>query len=167
MASAPPSLWPSQREIVGMSPLAVSMQPVADKNPALNYFTDDKRSFLACDASTFQLREFHENIINPFSNRQGPVWPIANCLYSIALKNYGFDHENEWLAATVGSMLLADVRRCGTMHEDYNADTAAPLTPSDDHTNPDGSIVGFMSWNLCIHNLLEGVTEQEWMLLDL
>ncbi|MCX6226845.1 MAG: hypothetical protein NTV01_19210, partial [Bacteroidia bacterium] len=35
----------------------IAMQSGADNNPALNYFTDDKRSFLACDASTWQLRE--------------------------------------------------------------------------------------------------------------
>ena len=34
------------------------MQSGADNNVALNYFTEDKRSFLACDASTLQAREY-------------------------------------------------------------------------------------------------------------
>lgn len=36
----------------------IAMQSGADNNVALNYFTDDKRSFLACDASTLQVREY-------------------------------------------------------------------------------------------------------------
>ena len=35
----------------------IAMQSGADNNPSLNYFQDDTRSFLACDASTFQLRD--------------------------------------------------------------------------------------------------------------
>lgn len=36
----------------------MAFQSGADNNPALNYFSDDKRSFLACDCSTMQLLEF-------------------------------------------------------------------------------------------------------------
>lgn len=249
-----------------------AMQSGADNNPALNYFTGDRRSFLATDASTFQLREFlaqsriaaklgrrvdaerwearadalkaainrhlwceadqiyynvnrttgrfyrrvsyscfvplvqrlapedqgvamirrylvnpdhmkaafglrslskqdpdynNENMIDPFSNWQGPVWPIADYLYSIALRHYGFDRENAWLARTLGNLLLADVQRWGTMHENYDADTGAPLAPSHDHLDRDGHIVGFIGWNLCVQNMLEGVTAGRWMLLEL
>jgi len=36
----------------------MAFQSGADNNPALNYFSDDKRSFLACDCSAMQLLEF-------------------------------------------------------------------------------------------------------------
>lgn len=36
----------------------MAFQSGADNNPALNYFADDSRSFLACDCSTMQLLEF-------------------------------------------------------------------------------------------------------------
>lgn len=248
------------------------MQSGADNNPAMNYFTDDKRSFLAPDASTFQCREYlaqasiaarlgntedaalytkkaqdlkeaintylwseedeiyytvdretrdfykrisyssflpllqkiapeengramitrylidpehmkakygfrtlslqdpdynNKNIIIPFSNWQGPVWPIANYIYSIGLKHYGFDRELYWQAEAVGTLLLNDIEKYNTMHENYHADTGEPLAPSHDHVDENGNIVGFISWNLCIQNLLEGVVEDKWMLLDI
>jgi len=250
----------------------LAMQSGADNNPALNYFTDDKRSFLACDASTWQLRELiaqgniaeklgkmddavklrakaealkkainktlwceedqiyynvdretgafykrvsyssfiplleniapqkkgaemirrylinpdhmkaefgfrslskadvdynNKNIIIPFSNWQGPVWPIANYLYSIALKNYGFDKEIAWLGNTLGTLLLNDLRKYGSMHEDYHAETGAPLAPDDNHVDASGKFIGFLGWNFCIQNVLEGVLFDKWMLLKL
>ena len=36
----------------------MAFQSGADNNPALNYFADDTRSFLACDCSTMQMLEF-------------------------------------------------------------------------------------------------------------
>jgi glycogen debranching enzyme len=249
------------------------IQSGADNNPALNYFcSDDHRSFLAPDASTFQLREFlaqakiagklgktsdaaslrdraeklkaainrhlwceedrifytvnretgdfyrrvsysgfipliqsvapqekgaemirrylinpdhmkaaygfrslskkdpdynNVNTIKPFSNWQGPVWPIANYLYHIALKHYGFEQEITWMAGTLGSLLLDDIREWDSMHENYHADTGVPLAPAADNTDENGKFVGFISWNLCIQNVLEGVTQGRWMLLDL
>jgi alpha,alpha-trehalase len=248
------------------------MQSGADNNPALNYFTEDKRSFLACDASTWQLRELiaqsliaeklgmpgdadlfrkralalkerinsvlwceedqvyynvdretgdfykrvsfssfiplveniappakgaamirrylinpdhmkaeygfrslsrmdpdynNKNVILPFSNWQGPVWPIANYLYSIALKNYGFDSEVKWLGSALGTLLLEDIRKWGSMHEDYHADTGAPLAPSADYVDASGKFVGFVGWNLCIQNVIEGILFDRWMLLGL
>jgi len=250
----------------------IAMQSGADNNPALNYFTDDKRSFLACDASTWQLRELiamagiaektgkagdairlrakaadlkaainktlwceqdqiyynvdretgdfykrvsfssfiplveqvapkvkgeemirrylinpdhmkakfglrslskmdpdynNKNVILPFSNWQGPVWPIANYLYSIALKNYGFDFEVRWLGSTLGTLLLDDIRKWGSMHENYHADTGAPLAPAASYVDANGRFVGFIGWNLCIQNVLEGVLSDKWMLLRL
>lgn len=249
----------------------IAMQSGADNNPALNYFTDDKRSFLACDASTWQLRELiaqgniaeklgktedaaklrakaealkaainkilwcekdqifynvdrgtgdfykrvsfssfipliekiapkekgsemirryltnpdhlkaefgfrslskkdpdynNKNMIIPFSNWQGPVWPIANYLYSIVLKNYGFDSEVQWLGNKLGTLLLNDIRKWGSMHENYHADTGAPLAPAADYVDSNGKFVGFIGWNLCIQNVLEGILFDKWMLLS-
>ncbi|MDR1743045.1 MAG: hypothetical protein LBR48_04400 [Dysgonamonadaceae bacterium] len=247
-------------------------QSGADNNPAMNYFEDDTRSFLAPDASTFQLREIiaqaliaqklgkttdyvvlmakaaqledainkylwddkdavyytvdretrsfyrrvsyssfipliqklapdekgremikrylldstemrakygfrslsakdpdynNKNIIIPFSNWQGPVWCVANYLYSIGLKNYGFDNEIRWQAETLGTLLLDDIKKWDSMHENYDADTGAPLAPAADYTDKNGKFVGFISWNLCVQNILEGVTDDKWMLLEL
>jgi len=250
-----------------------AMQSGADNNPALNYFwQEDHRSFLACDASTLQLREIlaqaqiakklgrtedakmlnnkaeklkiainkylwcdedkmyynidretgtfykrisyscfvplmqglatmengkamiekylinpdhmkaqfgfrslskqdpdynNKNIIVPFSNWQGPVWPIANYIYSIGLKHYGFEEELKWQSFTLGKLLVNDIRNCGSMHENYNADSGTPLAPSADHVDKDGKFVGFISWNLCVQNMLEGVVNNNWMLLEI
>jgi alpha,alpha-trehalase len=250
----------------------IAVQSGADNNVALNYFQEDTRSFLACDASTLQLREYlaqaliaehlgrtdaalglrskaeklkaainerlwcqedqiyynvdretgqfyrrvsyssfipliqklapqekgaemirrylintqhmkgayglrslskadpdynNKNMIVPFSNWQGPVWPVANYLYSIALKQYGFDAELRWQAATLGMLLLNDIKEWDTMHENYHADTGAPLAPAADHVDKEGKFVGFISWNLCVQNMLEGVVENRWMLLKI
>lgn len=250
----------------------IAMQSGADNNAAMNYFKEDTRSYLACDASTFQLKEYlaqakiaeelgklddakkfsrkavvlrkailkhlwcdedkmfynvdretgtfykrishssfipliekivsdedgkemisrylvnpnhmkanfgfrtlskkdpdynNKNIIVPFSNWQGPVWPIANYLYSIGLKNYGFENEIAWQAETLGTLLLKDIKEWDSMHENYNADTGAPLAPAATHVDENGKFVGFISWNLCIENILAGVVDDEWMLLNL
>ena len=109
----------------------------------------------------------NKNIILPFSNWQGPVWPIANYIYSIGLKNYGYEEEVAWLAQTLGELLVQDMEEWGIMHENYHADTGAPLAPSADHVDENGKFVGFISWNLCIQNVLEGVLEDKWMLLQI
>ncbi len=250
----------------------IAMQSGADNNVALNYFKDDTRSFIACDASALQLREYkaqaiiagelgmesdhlvysqkaeaieaaimkylwceedetfynldretlayykrisysnfipliekiapqekgkamieryltnpdymkakygfrslsaqdpdynNKNIIVPYSNWQGPVWPIANYLYSIALKQYGFDDEVKFIAYTLGKKLIEDYRQYGSLHENYNAETGAPLAPAESYVDSTGKFVGFISWNLCIENVLAGVVENKWMLLDL
>lgn len=108
----------------------------------------------------------NKNIIVPFSNWQGPVWPIANYIYSIGLKHYGFDEALAWQAETLGTLLLRDIQKWETMHENYHADTGAPLAPAADHVDKNGKFVGFISWNLCIQNLLEGVVEENWMLIE-
>ena len=109
----------------------------------------------------------NKNIIVPFSNWQGPVWPIANYIYSIGLKKYNFDLELNWLGKTMGNLLINDINKYDTMHENYHADTGAPLAPSDDHVDENGKIVGFISWNLCVENILNGVVNDDWMLLDI
>jgi alpha,alpha-trehalase len=260
-----------QDEKTGLFYWEIAMQSGADNNVAMNYFQEDTRTFLSCDASTWQLREYlaqakiaeklgkaddakiyrdkakklktaineilwcnedkiyynvdaetwkfykrisyscfiplvqklaseadgktmierylinpehmkaefglrtlsiqdfdynNKNVIVPFSNWQGPVWPIANYLYSIGLKNYGFENETAWLAETLGTLLLEDIREWDSMHENYHADTGEPLAPAADHVDINGKFVGFISWNLCIQNVLEGVVDNEWMLLE-
>jgi len=259
-------------EKTGLFYWEIAMQSGADNNVAMNYFQEDTRTFLSCDASTWQLREYlaqakiaeklgrledakslqnkaeklktainkilwcdedkmfynvdqetgkfykrisyscfiplvqkiaseangrqmierylispehmkakfglrtlskqdydynNKKVIVPFSNWQGPVWPIANYLYSIGLKNYGFDEEVAWLGETLGNLLLEDIRQWDSMHENYHADTGEPLAPTANHVDENGKFVGFISWNLCIQNVLDGVVNDQWMLLEL
>jgi alpha,alpha-trehalase len=108
----------------------------------------------------------NKNTIVPYSNWQGPVWPIANFLYFIGLKNYGFDPEAATLAETLGRLMLDDIRSCGTMHENYDADTGAPLAPTAAQSE-DGIFTGFVGWNLLVLNMLQGAVEGKWLLLEL
>lgn len=249
-----------------------AMQSGADNNVALNYFMDDKRTFLACDASTMQMREYqamamiakelsqeedhlkymdeakklksainkylwceedkiyynvdretgdfykrisyssfwplmnnvapmdkgrsmidkyllsdlhmkskfglrslskqdpdynNKNIIVPFSNWQGPIWPIANYIYAIGLKYYGYEEDVKWVAMTVTDLLMKDYKMYKTMHENYCAETGQPLAPSDDYKDKDGNIIGFVSWNLCFEPLLKSIISGEWELLEI
>ena len=260
-----------QDSVTGLFYWQIAMQSGADNNVALNYFTDDPRSFLACDASTLQLREYeaqaliaealgvetdaalfrekadvlrkkivdylwcpedqmfynidretmsfykrvsyscfwplvegllpqnegsemierylvsseymksdygfrtlskadpdynNKNMITPFSNWQGPVWPIANYIYSIALHRYGYDDEVREMAATLGQRLVDDYHEYGSLHECYDAETGAALSPADTYVDSEGRFVGFVSWNLCIENVLRGVCNNDWMMLD-
>lgn len=109
----------------------------------------------------------NKNIIVPFSNWQGPVWPIANYIYHIGLHNYGFDEEVAWLAETLGTLLLNDIKACGSMHENYHADNGTPLAPAADYVDSEGKFVGFIGWNLCTLNVLEGVVENKWNTLEI
>lgn len=248
------------------------MQSGADNNVALNYFMEDTRSFLACDASTLQLREYkamaiiakklghaedveffeksaselreainryfwcdedkmyynidretgahykrvsyssfwplfdklateengkamierylvnsdhmrskyglrtlslqdpdynNKNMITPFSNWQGPVWPIANYIYSICLKQYGFDKHVEWVAMRLGEQIIADYKKYGSLHESFSAEDGSPLAPDDTHVDENGKFIGFVSWNLCIENIFQGIVDSNWNLLEI
>ncbi|MDE6754105.1 MAG: hypothetical protein K2J82_05770 [Muribaculaceae bacterium] len=110
----------------------------------------------------------NKNIIVPFSNWQGPVWGICNYLYSIGLHHYGFDDEVAWLAEKVGGLMAKDLDDYGTMHETYHAETGEPLAPSNfKYRTPEGKPQGFVSWNLCMENVLEGILNGNWMLLQI
>jgi alpha,alpha-trehalase len=105
-------------------------------------------------------------IIIPYSNWQGPLWINANFLYSIALKNYGFDEEAAWIGKTLAPVLLNDITTCGSMHECYNADTGEPLAPTAEQS-PNHIFTGFVGWNMLEQNMLEGAVLHKWMLLEL
>ena len=108
----------------------------------------------------------NENIIVPYSNWQGPVWPVGNYMYYIALKNYGFTEECKQLAATLGTLVLKDIEAYGSMHENYHADTGAPLAPTADQSK-DGVFTGFVGWNLLVQNMLMGAAEDNFLLLEI
>ncbi len=108
----------------------------------------------------------NENIIVPYSNWQGPVWPVANYIYFMGLKNYGFEEECRQLASTIGTLVLTDIHECGSMHENYHADTGAPLAPTAEQSK-DGIFTGFVGWNMLVENMLMGVSTGEYLLMEI
>jgi len=108
----------------------------------------------------------NKNIIVPFSNWQGPIWPIANFIYSIALVNYGFVEEAGQLAAHMGALLIKDIYAYGSMHENYHAETGEPLAPTAEQSL-DGVFTGFVGWNLLVENMMKGALEQDWLTLPI
>lgn len=83
------------------------------------------------------------NMIKPYSNWQGPVWPIANYIYMHALLRYGFREQALELARSIGSLVSKDIRETGGMHENYDAESGAPLAAPN-----------FISWNILVRNML-------------
>lgn len=108
----------------------------------------------------------NDNIIVPYSNWQGPVWPVANYIYFMGLKNYGFDEECRQLAMTIGTLVLDDIKECGSMHENYHADTGAPLAPTAEQSKG-GVFTGFVGWNMLVENMLMGVCKGEYLLMEI
>lgn len=86
----------------------------------------------------------NKNIIKPYSNWQGPVWPIANYMYMHGLLNYGFQKEAIELAQKISNLVLTDIKTSGGMHENYDAETGKPLAAPN-----------FVSWNILVGNMLE------------
>ena len=95
------------------------------------------------------------NMLYPYSNWQGPVWPIANYLYFRGLMNYGFHDEARELATRITELLVGDLERFGSMHENYDAETGAPLAPSGDQSPKGAMEAGFVGWNLLAENMWE------------
>ncbi len=85
----------------------------------------------------------NKNIIKPFSNWQGPIWPLINYLVTHILLRYGFQKEAIELAQKTTSLILDDIKNSGGMHENYDAETGKPLAADNK-----------VSWNLLFSNLL-------------
>jgi len=86
----------------------------------------------------------NENVIKPYSNWQGPIWPHANWMVMHALLHYGYPQEAVEVAARVTRLCLDDLETNGMMHEDYHAETGAPLAAPN-----------FISWNLLVAQMIE------------
>jgi alpha,alpha-trehalase len=93
-------------------------------------------------------------IIIPYSNWQGPIWINANYLNYIALKRYGFDKEATELSGILGRMVVADIQKWGSMHEDYDAETGAGLAPTPEQSE-NHVFSGFVGWNLLAQDMLQ------------
>ncbi len=78
------------------------------------------------------------------SNWQGPVWVLPNALVVRALLKYGYQKEAQEIAARVLNTLSKGLQETGTLHENYNAETGAPLWAPN-----------FMSWNILALELVE------------
>ncbi len=96
----------------------------------------------------------NSNIIIPYSNWQGPVWPIANYFYFVALINHGFRDEARDLVRRLTHLYLRDIDFCGSLHENYHAETGQPLAPSAEHSQH-GQEGGFLGWNLLLQDMIE------------
>jgi len=105
----------------------------------------------------------NKNIIVPYSNWRGPIWINANYLYSIMLVRYGYINRARELAYMIGKLILNDVKANGSLHEDYNADTGAPLAP--DAKQSGGTFKGFVGWDLLSADMLHGGATGKWMML--
>ncbi len=112
-------------------------------NPAKLWSPHGIRS-LAADDPDYN----NENVIKPYSNWQGPIWPHANWMMMHALMHYGYPEAALAAAERVVRLCLDDLDRNGMMRENYHADTGAPLAAPD-----------FISWNLLAAQMLD---EARW-----
>jgi alpha,alpha-trehalase len=96
----------------------------------------------------------NSNVIIPYSNWQGPVWPIANYFYFVALMTYGFRDEARELIRRLTQIYLKDIEFCGSLHENYDAETGLPLAPSALQSKH-GLEGGFLGWNLLLQDMTE------------
>jgi alpha,alpha-trehalase len=105
------------------------------------------------------------SMIQPYSNWQGPVWINTNYLYFLALKRYGFDDEAAKLAGILGRLVLADIRKWGSMHECYHAETGEGLAPTAEQSK-ERAFPGFVGWNLLVQDMLQCETNRDCLGLD-
>jgi alpha,alpha-trehalase len=150
-------------------PLVEDILPPADARIMIRRYLWDPEHMLA----RYGIRSLSKqdpgynnvSMIDPYSNWQGPVWINTNYLYFLALQHYGFDDEARQLAGILGRLVLADIRKWGSMHECYNAETGEGLAPaaeqSKDHVFP-----GFVGWNLLVQDMLQCATEGDCLGLD-
>ncbi len=99
-------------------------------------------------------------IIVPYSNWQGPIWINANYLNYISLKRYGFAKEAAELSGILGRMVVADIQKWGSMHEDYDAETGAGLAPTPEQSE-NHVFSGFVGWNLLAQDMLQCEVKNE------
>ncbi len=90
------------------------------------------------------------NIIKPYSNWQGPVWPLVNTLTVYALLNYGYTDDARAIAEETADLCVRDIQKTGGMHENYDADSGEPLAAPN-----------FVSWNLLLLSTLPNIDRGE------
>jgi len=86
----------------------------------------------------------NENVIKPYSNWSGPIWPHANWMAMHALIRYGYPDEALAVAERVTKLCLDDLAANSMMHENYHSETGAPLAAPD-----------FVSWNLLVAQMID------------
>lgn len=105
------------------------------------------------------------SMIEPYSNWQGPVWINTNYLYYIALRRYSFKDEAAKLTSILGHLVLADIRKWGSMHECYNGESGEGLAPTAEQTK-EHVFPGFVGWNLLVQDMLECEVKGDCLLLE-
>lgn len=77
------------------------------------------------------------------SNWQGPMWVLPNALAVKALLGYGYEGQARELAARIVKCLAESIEKHGTLYENYDAESGAPLWAPQ-----------FMSWNILALDLV-------------
>lgn len=80
------------------------------------------------------------------SNWQGPVWVVANWIVTHGMAKYGFVKEAMDIAKRVIKALENDIKKTGTLHENYNPETGEALWAPN-----------FGSWNLLSWHWIDGL----------
>ena len=150
-------------------PLAEDILPPADARAMIRRYLWNPEHMLA----PYGIRSLskqdsgynNESMIQPYSNWQGPVWINTNYLYFLALKRNGFDVEARQLAGTLGRLVLMDIRKWGSMHECYHAETGEGLAPTAEQSK-NHVFTGFVGWNLLVQDMLQCETKGECLRLD-
>ena len=144
-------------------PLAAGLAPQSDGREMISRYLLEERHML----SRYGFRSLsvsdpdynNKNIILPFSNWQGPIWIPAFVVYSEGMLNYGFRDELVPVAISTSRLLLADLAKFDTMHENYHAETGEGLAPAPNYVDEEGRFIGFISWNLCAETVLSRLLE--------
>jgi alpha,alpha-trehalase len=105
------------------------------------------------------------SMIDPYSNWQGPVWINTNYLYFLALKRYGFEDEAMQLSVMLANLVLSDIRKWGSMHECYDAETGEGLAPTAQQAK-DHSFPGFVGWNLLVQDMAQCEVNNDCLRFD-
>jgi hypothetical protein len=77
------------------------------------------------------------------SNWQGPMWVLPNALAVKALLGYGYEEQARELAGRVLKCLAESIEKHGTLYENYDAESGAPLWAPQ-----------FISWNILALDLV-------------
>ncbi len=139
-------------------PLWAGMVPPERAQAMIRRYLWNERHMLApCGLRSLSRQDpdyNNANTIIPFSNWQGPVWPIANYFYFVALLQHGFRQEAAELVRRLTRLYLRDIAFCGSLHENYCAETGASLAPSAAQSKQ-GLEGGFVGWNLLLQDMIE------------
>jgi alpha,alpha-trehalase len=155
---APTGRWRQRISYSNFVPLWAGMVP-AERAKAMirRYLWNDEHLLTDHGIRTLSRQDAdynNSNIIIPYSNWQGPVWPIANYFFFVALMNYGFRDEAGDLVDRLTRLYLRDIEFCGSLHENYHAETGEPLAPTALQSKH-GLEGGFLGWNLLLQDMIE------------
>ncbi len=100
---------------------------------------------LAKDEKMFDL-----SVTNNPSNWLGPIWLVVNYAIFEGMMNYGYYEEAKDLCNRTLTLLEADIKKSGSMHEYYNPFSGEPIMNG-----------GFLNWNILVLNMLDELEQLE------